>query len=157
LHAFQREVSLHSFQTVNLNSARAGVLTARGLGPAELGALESYRQQSRQMDDLGVFRSTDEAAVVLGGAAIPAGFGTNIEVLRINVTVQQGGVEYRVSVVVSARSGAGAAAPRPREDEPGEGPETAPPAERKVLNYPFAVLEIREDSEPFSAPPSPTL
>lgn len=155
LEAFRREVSLHSFQTVNLNSARAGVLTARGLGPAELDALDDYRRRPKPPGDTGVFRSTTEAATVLGGASVPAGFGTNIEALRINVTARQGGVVYRVTVVISAGSRAGGGAPRRREEEPGEGPETATSGERKVLNYPFAVLEIREDSEPFATSPSP--
>lgn len=155
LEAFRREVSLHSFQTVNLNSARAGVLTARGLGPAELDALDDYRRRPKPPGDTGVFRSTTEAATVLGGASVPAGFGTNIEALRINVTARQGGVVYRVTVVISAGSRAGGGAPRRRGEEPGEGPETATSGERKVLNYPFAVLEIREDSEPFATSPSP--
>lgn len=158
LEAFRREVSLHSFQTVNLNSAQAGVLTARGLGSAEIGALEDYRLRPKPRGETGVFRSAVEAATALGGGSVPPGFGTNIEALRINVSAQQGGVIYRLSVVVAAGSGArgsGQARTRP-EEEPGEGPETAVSGERKVLNYPFAVLEIREDSEPFAPTPSPT-
>jgi len=154
--AFRREVSLHSFQTVNLNSAQAGVLTARGMGMAELGALESHRTQPRRRGETGVFRSNEEAAVVLGGAGVPAGFGTNIEALRINVTVQQGGVEYRLSVVVSTGSGTGPATGR-KQEASGEETQVAAAPERKVLNYPFAVLEIREDSEPFAPAASPLL
>lgn len=154
--AFRREVSLHSFPTVNLNSAQAGVLTARGMGMAELGALENHRTQPRRRGETGVFRSTEEAAVVLGGAGVPAGFGTAIEALRINVTVQQGGVEYRLSVVVSTGSGTAPATGRKQETS-GEETQVAAAPERKVLNYPFAVLEIREDSEPFAPAASPLL
>lgn len=156
LHAFTREVSLHSFRRVNLNSAGSGVLTALGLGAAEVGALDAHRTRPRRPGDLDVFRSLAEAATVLGGAAIPERFGATIEALRVNITVRQGSIVYRLSVVVAA--GAGASAPRPRSEERAAAAAgtTAPGPERKVLNYPFSVLEIREDSEPSAPIASPT-
>lgn len=152
---FTREVSLLSFRRANLNSAQGGVLTALGLGEGELMALETHRTRPRRPDETGVFRSLAEASTVLGGAVIPERFGTDIEALRVNVTVRQGSVAYRLSVVVTPGGAATAAAPRREERAPGSAGGTAPGPERKVLNYPFTVVEIREDTEPSPAPAEP--
>lgn len=159
LEAFAREVSLHSFQKVNLNAARAGVLTALGLGAGEVQSLENHRTRPKPRGETGVFRSLTEAGTVMGASITGEKFGTNIEVLRVNVTVRQGAIAYRLSVVIAATTGA--RAPQPRRDQPnpaagGNGATTSPAPERKMLNYPFAVLEIREDAEPTTPLPSPT-
>jgi hypothetical protein len=151
-HAFTSGVSRFSFRQVNLNTAGAGVLTALGLGTGELMALEAHRAQPQRVGDTGVFRSMTEAANVLGNAAIPERLTTQIEALRINITVRQGAVAYRLSAVVAAGGAATAVKPLRQDDSNGG---TAPPSERKGLNYPFSVLEIREDSEsplPISSP-----
>ncbi|MDP1579521.1 MAG: type II secretion system protein GspK [Candidatus Didemnitutus sp.] len=151
--AFVRETSLFSFPRVNLNSANSGVLTALGMGAGSVTALEQHRTRPRTTGDLGVFRSLTEAGTALGAAELPERAGTNIEVLRINVAVSQGSVVYRLSVVITPGSGT---APRARgaTETENTGAVTAPPPERKMLNYPFAVLEIREDAPPFT--PLPT-
>ncbi len=155
--AFVREVSLHPFQKVNLNSAQAGVLTALGLGSAEVGALENHRVRPKSPGDLGVFRTMTEAGTVMGATVASDRFGTSIEVLRIMITARQGGVAYRLAVVIS--TGTGALAPRASAPPPQSsgGPTMAPAPERKMLNYPFAVLEIREDAEPFTPLSRPDL
>ncbi|MBA4137912.1 MAG: hypothetical protein C0518_11390 [Opitutus sp.] len=157
LEAFAREVSLHSFQKVNLNSARAGVLTALGLGAGEVQSLATYRERPKPQGENGVFRSLTEAGTVMGASITGEKFGTNIEVLRVNVTVRQGAIAYRLSTVVAASTGA--RTPQPRREQPtasgGNGATTSPAPERKMLNYPFAVLEIREDTEPITPLPSP--
>lgn len=154
-HNFTREVSLLSFRRANLNSAQGGVLTALGLGAGELTALENHRMQPRSPGETGVFRSLTEASTVLGGAVIPERFGTDIEALRVQVTVRQGAVVYRLSAVVTPGGAATATAPRRDEAPPGAAGGTAPGPERKVLNYPFTVVEIREDTEPPPAPAEP--
>jgi type II secretory pathway component PulK len=158
LEAFAREVSLHSFAKVNLNSARAGVLTALGLGAGEVQSLEIHRTRPKPRGETGVFRSLTEAGTVMGAAIAGDKFGTNIEVLRVNVTVHQGAIAYRLSTVIAATTGA--RAPQPRREQPapdgGNGATTSRPPERKMLNYPFTVLEIREDAEPITPPTSPT-
>lgn len=152
---FTREVSLLSFRRANLNSAQGGVLTALGLGEGELTALQTHRALPRAAGETGVFRSLAEASTVLGGAVLPERFGTDIEALRIHVTVRQGAVAYRLSVVVTPGSAATATAPRRDESAPGSSGGTAPGPERKVLNYPFTVVEIREDAEPPPVPAEP--
>lgn len=145
--AFRQEVSLLSFRHVNLNGARAGVLTALGLGSGEVQSLEDYRARPKPRGETGVFRSLTEAGTVMGASISGDRYGTNIEALRVNVAVRQGQVVYRLSAVVSAGATT-SATPRAQEPVKPGTVETAPPAERKALNYPFTVLEIRENSEP---------
>jgi general secretion pathway protein K len=153
--AFRQEVSLLSFRRVNLNSARAGVLTALGLGSGEVQALEDYRARPKPKGETGVFRSITEASTVMGTSITGDHYSTNIEALRIHVAVRQGQVVYRLSAVVSA--GTNASAPQRRTEAPKPGTaETAPPPERKALNYPFTVLEIKENAEPTGPIASPT-
>ncbi len=153
--AFRQEVSLLSFRRVNLNAARAGVLTALGLGSSEVQSLQDYRARPKPKGETGVFRSITEANTIMGASVTGDHYGTNIEALRINVEVRQGQVVYRLSAVVSA--GANASAPQRRNEAPKPGGvETAPPPERKALNYPFTVLEIKENSEPTAPEASPT-
>lgn len=155
---FTREVSLLSFRHINVNSARPGALTALGLGSAEVQALEDYRVRPKSRGETGVFRSLTEAGTVLGPSLTGERYGVSIEALRVNVAVRQGGVVYRLSVVIA--SGAQASVPQ-RTPEPDAtstagSNETAPPAERKALNYPFTVLEIRENAEPPAPVVDPT-
>jgi general secretion pathway protein K len=145
LRAFRQDFSLHSFQRTNLNSASAGVVVTLGLGQAEANALSDYRARPRRADEPGYFRSLNEAATVIGSAAAPARFSTEIEALRINVTVRQGAVAFRLTAVV-AKPGTVVATNRTVAAEP-PGATAAQPAERKRLDYPFAVLEIHEDIE----------
>lgn len=153
--AFRQEVSLLSFRRVNLNSARAGVLTALGLGSGEVQSLENYRQQPKPKGQDGVFRSITEANTVMGASVSGDRYGTNIEALRVNVAVHQGQVVYRLSAVVSAGTNASAPQRRTEAAKPGA-VETAPLPERKALNYPFTVLEIKENAEPTGPLASPT-
>lgn len=155
--AFMREVSLHRFQKVNLNAAQAGVLTALGLGEGEIASLEDHRTRPRQPGDTGVFRSMAEAGTVLGASIAPERFGVASDVLRIHVTVVQGSIHYRLSAVIATSGNNANRAPR-REAEQGaatSAPVTAPLPERKMLNYPFTVLEIQENAEPLLPAASP--
>ena len=154
--AFVREVSLHSFQKVNLNSAQAGVLLALGLGEAEVQALENHRTAPRPAGETGVFRSLAEAGTVLGASIGAERFGTSCEVLRIVVTVRQGAIPFRLEAVVATAGGRQAAGRRVEAEQTAGAAPTAPLPERKVLNYPFAVLEIQENAEPAAPPASPS-
>jgi len=153
--AFRQEVSLLSFRRVNLNSARAGVLTALGLGSGEVQSLEDYRARPKPKGETGVFRSITEAGTVMGASITGDRYGTNIEALRVNVAVRQGQIVYRLSAVVSAGTNASAPQRRTEATKPGT-VETAPLPERKALNYPFTVLEIKENAEPTGPIASPT-
>ncbi len=154
---FTRAASLHAFAKVNLNAALPEALTALGLGEGELQALQNYRERPKSKGDPGYFRSLAEAGTVLGNSVPPEKFGTAIDVLRINVTVRQGAIASRLSVVTAA--GGAARAARPRREQapaaPGATAQTTTPApDRKVLNLPFSVLEIKEDAEPPLPPPA---
>ncbi len=155
LRTFMRDFSLHAFPRTNLNTATSGALVTLGLNVSEAGALENYRARPRRPDEDNYFRSMTEAATVVGSAAPADKFSTEIAALRINVTVRQGGIAFRLTTVVAPTTG-GARAVTPRAN-----PQTTPttgaapqPTERKRLDYPFTVLEIREDIE---APEPPAL
>lgn len=156
LAAFAREVSLQSFQKVNLNSAQAGVLTTLGLGEGEVQALENYRAQPKPAGETGVFRSLTEAGTVLGAAVGGDKFGTACEVLRIIVTVRQGSIPFRLEAVIATSGSRATTGPRSEQDQTAGAATTAPLPERKVLNYPFTVLEIQENAEPIAPPASPS-
>lgn len=124
----------------------------------------------------GFFRTTQEIGPVLGQAAIPPRFGLQISALRINVTVREGQTQFRLSAVVAPPGGArlppaGNTAAAAQNDQSqtaasgGTNPGTAPPAvpsagrsetgtsstaagqTQSRLNYPFTLLEIRENDE----------
>lgn len=155
--ALEQSASLHEFARVNLNSAAPGTLAALGFGPTEIRALEDHRSRPRSGGESGVFRSAAEAGTVVGPAAAGERLGAAIEMLRIGVTVRQGALAFRLDAVVATAPGF---RPRPTRLEPAEAapagaPPPAPAAERKELDYPFAVVEIREAPEPLSAPVAP--
>jgi type II secretory pathway component PulK len=153
LRTFMQEFSLHSFQRTNLNTATANVLVTLGLGQAEADALMDHRARPRRPEEIGYFRSLTEAATVIGPAAAPDRFSSEIETLRINLTVRQGAVAFRLTVVVAAAAKGGATARSTPPAAPNAN--AAQPEERKRLDYPFAVMEIREDIEA-PEPPAPT-
>jgi hypothetical protein len=144
---------LHTFQRTNLNTATPNVLVTLGLGQAEADALMDHRARPRRPEEIGYFRSLTEAATVIGPAAAPDRFSSEIETLRINLTVRQGAVAFRLTVVVAAAAKGGATARSTPPAAPNAN--AAQPEERKRLDYPFAVMEIREDIEA-PEPPAPT-
>ena len=94
---------------------------------------------------------------MLGAQAALTGYGTQISALRIILTVHEGQTDFRLSGVVAPSGGATAVqevAASTRLTEP-ETPAAQPskagngenPAGTKKLNYPFTLLEIRENAE----------
>jgi general secretion pathway protein K len=155
--ALGQSASLHEFSRVNLNSAEPGTLAALGFGTAEIKALEDHRSRPRSGGDTGVFRSAADAGAVLGPAAGGERLGVGIEMLRIGVTVRQGALAFRLDAVVATAPGYRPRAMRraPTEAAPAGAPPPAPVPERKELDYPFTVVEIREGPEPLAAPVAP--
>ncbi|MBL9214838.1 MAG: general secretion pathway protein GspK [Opitutaceae bacterium] len=154
---FAANVSLYSFGQTNLNAASPAVLLAAGLVDGQVQALRDFRLRDRQGGGLGFFRSAGDAAAVLGGNAPLQGLGAEIRALRVNVTVREGLASYRLSAVVAPPNGASVAEAAPEAAAraqanaatAGSAPsaaETAVP-DIKKLDYPFKVLEIREDAE----------
>jgi general secretion pathway protein K len=171
---FSDAVSLLEFNQTNVNGAAADAVLA-------LGSLD--RSQQRQMEDYlrgtgsraqqgpGYFPSTAEAASILGVKELPAGYGAEISALRIHVRVIEGRSVMHLSVVVAPQGGAKAvtavaATTSAEVDETkttGDQNATSGGANRasgqtagaaKKLNYPFTLLEIRENTE-ISAVPVP--
>ena len=124
----------------------------------------------------GFFRSNQELGSVLGQAAIPPRFGMQISALRINLTVREGQTQFHLSAVVAPPDGArlppagnttadnqssqgqtagsGSSAPAtappavPSAGQPEAGTSAAPGGQTQPrLNYPFTLLEIRENDE----------
>ena len=175
---FAATFSLFDFKQPNLNAARPDVLTA-------LGAYDTQQQQ--QLSDYlggtgafthqgpGFFKSTADAAGVLGANAVPAGFGTTISALRINITIHQGRSQFRLTAVIAPPGGATTVPPMQTPTDPSasatstQTPAANPAANAgtnanaasgaaasdKKLNYPFTLLEIGENVEMPTAPVPP--
>ena len=167
---FTATFSLYNFRRPNLNGASPDVLLAFGGqdDPQQRQRLEEFRAGTGmyQANGSGVFKSSSDVAGVLGARAEAVGkVGTEISALRVIVTVREGLNVYRLAVLL-APSG-GAKPPEPGdlnrgEEEDGNNGQTdrnaARPAtsssrtatasagaETKSLNYPFTLLEIREN------------
>jgi hypothetical protein len=170
---FMESVSLFDFAAPNINSASEGVLGA-------IGGYDQYQQ--RQLEDFrrGVgaysrsqryFRSPGEVATVLGEQGVAPGFGAEIQALRVTVTVREGPSSFRLEAIVAPPKGAklvsAPAIPAPRgetagnennpngsnqnpSDQPGRSSRS--PQNQTSLDYPFTLLEIRENAAIASGP-----
>jgi len=166
-HRFVDAVSLLDFKQSNINSGRTDVAAAFGV--------ESLTQQRQLREFLegtggqarqgpGYFRDVAEAAALMGTGKLPQAYGTTISALRINVTIREGRTTFRVSAVVAPSSGGAkvvdqvAETPKSSVSEAKERGKSPSPASStastptKKLNYPFTLLEIRENDE---IPPVP--
>ena len=167
-HRFVSCISLLDYKQTNLNAAPADVIVA-------LGQLDRFQQQQlgqylsgtgdRARQGPGYFETTGQAAGVLGVRALPAGYGTTIAALGVHVTVIEGRTSFRLSAVVAPSGGATtvqAVAPSSKistQNPPGATNTSAaatPAASTKKLNYPFTLLEIRENAEISAVPPPST-
>jgi general secretion pathway protein K len=103
-----------------------------------------------------------DAAGILGAQTALAGYGTQISALRINVTVKEGKANFRLSVVVSPQGAARLVSQNASDPttttttNQASVPKTPANAENqagaKKLNYPFTLLEIRENAEISAVP-----
>jgi general secretion pathway protein K len=106
---FMDAISLFEFSQTNVNSAPGSVLSAVGrydLQQQEL--LDDYRSGAGiyRGNGKGYFTSNDELSGIVGEGAGADSFGTEIQALRIIVTVTEGPSEYRLNVVISPNGGA---------------------------------------------------
>lgn len=176
-HRFVNTFSLFDYKQSNINAASSDVLSAYGTSDLSaqqrlgeyLSGTGAYANQGP-----GFFQNSADAASVLGGSSVPAGFGTAISALRINITVRQGRSQFRLTAVVAPPGGATtvlanpALTAQPDKDsanQPNAAQTTTPTNANdaktitttggKKLNYPFTLLEIRENVEipPTPAPP----
>jgi hypothetical protein len=124
---FERAASPHRLGATNLNTATAASLHALGWTAAQIRTLAQWRAESRQ--PAGYARDLEGLTGRLGAALAVAPAGTQIEVLRILVTVRAGPMTYRMEAVVA----------------PGH---SAPPGGGGAdLRYPFRILEFHDDAE----------
>ncbi|HEY0943645.1 MAG TPA: hypothetical protein VGD81_00195, partial [Opitutaceae bacterium] len=168
---FTNAVSLFDFQRPNINAASPELLNAlAGYDDMQQRQLSDYLQGkgAYQQKGPGYFRDAGEVATVLGVSGEVGGFGAEIRALRIMVTVHEGRTSYRLTAIVAPPGGANAVKPRKTEAETKEdtnataaSPAKVPTAgnagatsssaldgseaQAKKLNYPFTLLEIREN------------
>ena len=159
---FVATFSLFDYQQVNLNSASPEVLQALGFSePAQQQRLGEYLAGTGANAALGPrwLSSSSDAMTVLGSGALPPLAGMQIRALRVNILMREGGSVFRLTAVVAPSGGAtlvqstATSATSPASGaatSPSAAPVTPPPQ----LNYPFTLLEIRENAEMPAVPPA---
>ncbi|MFA5265042.1 MAG: hypothetical protein WC378_14555 [Opitutaceae bacterium] len=175
---FVESVSLLDFAQSNVNAASAGALAAFGFDASQQGRLADYiaGRGSYRSQGPGYFKSSSDVAAVAGSEIPGAGFGTEIRALRIIVTVQEGRASFRLNAVVSFAGSGGAkivdtkATPeKPRDNAKSDSSDSKKSAaaasaasskksssgDAPSINYPFTVLELRENDENSQAPIDP--
>ncbi len=168
---FVATFSLYNYSQVNLNAAGPDVFTALGFtDPAQQQRVNEYLSGTGAYAAKGPqwFNSTGDASSVIGSAALPPLAGAQIRALRVNITIREGGSQFRLTAVVAPSGGAtivkstatsATAAASGNTTAPATAAPTTPavapvtPAPR--LNYPFTLLEIKENAEMPPAPPAP--
>ena len=165
-HQFASGVSLFAFDASNLNGANASTLAAvAGYNDAQQHAMTDYLNGTGSYARQGPgWFSNIQTAVQTVGLPAPLGtLGTEIRALRINVTVHDGAASFRLTAVVTSGSDAKGlpaattpaeektvhdqtSTPAPTAQEPAAGSATDSAA-APALNYPFKLLEIRENDE----------
>lgn len=183
---FVDSVSLFDFTQPNVNSGRETTLAAIGSYDATsvklvgdyLGGLGSYSRQGPAY-----FHNAQEVAGLVSQGTAGSKLGTEVRCLRVTITVREGQALYRLSAVVAppggaalppatppaststsnadstatqdnATTGAGSSAAAAAPTSAAAAGSQAQPA----LNYPFTLLEIREndgivDTSPSAQPP----
>ena len=175
-HRFAATFSLYRYQRPNLNAAAPDLLAAFGpVDPVQQRRLTEYLTGTGAQESVGkgFFKNTSEVASILGASSEAASaVGTTISALRVIVTVTEGGSSYRLAALVAPATG-GARAPvsgdlnketattaNPAANTGNSGsaaassaraPTSANSSTAQTLNYPFTLLEIREND----AIPSP--
>lgn len=178
-YRFVNSVSLFSFRQSNVNGAKPDVLQSHGqFDDSQQQQLQDYLAGagSYKVQGPGWFTDMGTVRVIAGLAGNPTGFGTTIAALRVDLVVREGQAVFHLSAVVApAQNGAttvqttasttrsttstnaasgGAAQQQPSNTaQSSTNPNAA--ANAKKLNYPFTLLEIRENDEIVQAPTPP--
>jgi general secretion pathway protein K len=163
-HRFVNAFSLYSFQSPSINGASPELL-------AGLGITDTIQQ--KQLDDylhgrgiyenkgLGYFKSAQDVATMFGAQSPAASLSTQISSLRIIVTVLEGRSSFRVNALIAPPGGATIPvvttdpAKTTNQSDNTNATNTPAPASTattteqttKKLNYPFTILEFRENDE----------
>lgn len=178
-YRFVNGVSLFNFRQSNINGAKPDVLGSHGqFDDTQQQQLKDYLSGAGayKIQGPGWFTDMGKVRAIAGLAGNPTGFGTTISALRVDLTVREGQAFFHLSAVVApAQNGAttvqttasatrnttstnaaqgGAAQQRPSNTaQTSTNPNAASNA--KKLNYPFTLLEIRENDEIVQAPTPP--
>lgn len=179
---FAAAVSLLNYAKPNLNGAKPDALLALGqFGLSQQQNLSDYLAGNGTFTTQGpgVFQNMAEAQRITGPTGNLGAFATTISALRINITVHDGLSQFRLAAVVtpqgggattvttnatstraqaSARSNRSATQPQTQANAGQANNRRTSASTRQTgaarsLNYPFTLLEIRENDE---IPPSPT-
>jgi len=164
---FVSAFSLYSFQSPSINGASPELL-------AGLGITDTVQQ--KQLDDYihgrgfyenkgaGFFKTPQDVAAMFGAQSPAAALSTQISSLRIIVTVREGRSSFRVNALLAPPGGATipvapanqSSTANASDSASNTTPATSPAATQtaKKLNYPFTILEFRENDE-MPSPPQP--
>lgn len=146
---FRGGASLFSFNSTNVNSAPGDALLAHGLDRGRVSAIEASRRE--KLLGSSFYRSPAELAGAWGRDATPPGLGTEAQCLHVVVRVSFGGREHRLDAWVGR---AGAVAPgraartearQAADQQTASAPASVRNNPRKRLDYPFQILELREN------------
>lgn len=181
-YRFVDSVSLLSFARPNINGAKPGALLALGqFQPTQQQTINDYLAGTGTYETQGPglpFQNAADSQRIAGPGGNAGAFATTISALRIRVTVHDGSSEFRLAAVICPPNGAttvqttatstrtdtsaGAAAnPTQQRAQPNATQRNAATAARsgqaaqRSLNYPFTLLEIRENDEIPPPPPPP--
>ncbi|HEY1794009.1 MAG TPA: hypothetical protein VGG34_13930 [Opitutaceae bacterium] len=177
---FVNDVSLFNYSQPNANGANADVMAAVGqYTDAQQQRVSDFLSGNGQYASQGNnwFQNASMLATVAGAGGNAGAFGTTITALRVNVTVHEGGSEYRLSAVVAPQGGAttnttnatnsnAAPATATGSATPNSATNTSQPsstatsaatsaAASQSINYPFTVLQLQENDEIPQPPPPP--
>lgn len=164
-HQFVDAISLFDFKQTNLNGGRQDALSAIGtLDPSQRRQLDEYLggTGSRAQMGPGFFGTPADASGILGGK-LPDSYGTQISALRVILTVREGRTVFKLSTVIAPAGGAttvdavktpanktsnpSQTGSRDTKAAPSQTNATSESATAKKLNYPFTLLEIKENAE----------
>ena len=172
---FVADTSLYNFPKTNINGAPPDVLAAIGqftdTQQQKLGDYLAGRGSYSQSSGPQWFQATSTAGAVAGVGGAAGSFATTIAALRIKITVHEGSSQYRLEAVVAPQggatlvtttatsTGAGASASSRQSLTSQSGPSqiatSTATAAASNIQYPFTLLEIRENDAILTPPPPP--
>jgi len=158
---FVNAFSLYSYTTPSVNGASAETLAGLGVSDAVqqrqlnefLGGSGAHARQGP-----GFFKSPSDVSAMFGAQSPAAQLVTQISALRIIVTVREARASFRLNALIAPPGGAKIPVASPNQAEPTKKPadpedpnksaaNSGPEKSAKKLNYPFTVLEFRENDE----------
>ncbi len=159
---FADAFSLYSFQSPSINGASPELLAGLGI---------TDNTQQKQLDDYihgrgiyenrgsGFFKNAQDVSAMFGAQSPASALSTQISSLRIIITVREGRSSFRLNALIAPPGGATIPVAPPNQTIGTKQGEPAAPAANtaatgtgptqvtKKLNYPFTILEFRENDE----------